>query len=257
VGGRIKKYKKTVLGFDKTMSFDKFLELLYKEMMKNYRNEYIFKNAIINERLLQKYGLKTTILLNEFKIGNSIADIILVNGEVRLFEIKTDLDNLNRLDRQLSDYQKAIGKIYIVTDSKNLCEINKRYSLTRFGIIELDNFGYLRQQKEALNDESFFEHRTIFKMLRKEEYLSIIKEKYKTLPDVPNTKIFKESLKLIERLDVVSFQKMAFSRIKNRMPSLSKILDKPAPDELKLLCYVLGFNEEHYEKLFKLLKRRI
>lgn len=257
IENRIKKYKKTVLGFNRETSFNRFLELLYKEMVKNYRNEYLFKNTILNKLLLNKYGLKSTTLFSEFKIGSSIADLIFINGEVRLFEIKTNLDNLKRLDNQLNEYQKAVEKIYIVTDTKNLNEIKKRYFSNSFGIIELNSHGCLKQHKEAVKNVSFLDHKTIFKMLRKDEYLSIIKNYFERLPNVPNTKIFRESFKLIESMDILKFQKLAFHKIKERAHIETKLLDKRTPDELKLLCYVLDFDVKEYEILFKLLKRRI
>lgn len=40
--------------------------------------------------------------LTELPIGDSKADFIMINGRGVVYEIKTDLDNLNRLNSQLS-----------------------------------------------------------------------------------------------------------------------------------------------------------
>jgi hypothetical protein len=252
------KYQKIVLGNNKALRFYEFLELLYKEMFKNYRNEYLFKNAIVNKLLLGKYSINTTTLLNEFKIGKAIADTILINGEVQLFEIKTDLDRLHRLDQQLKEYQKAVEKIYIVADPKNIYQLKEKYTNEPYGLIEFTSNNILRHHKDAAEDTDYLDHETLFKLLRKEEYLRIISEYFKYQPNVPNTKIFRECLAIIKNINVRKFQKMVFKIIKERNikhPNL--LLDPRVPDELKLLCYTLDLSQEQYTNLFNLLKQKI
>ena len=92
---------------------------IYDELLHSYRNEYVYKNILINKKLINTYSLKNTIVLNEFKIGNSIADFVLLNGKVQIFEIKTELDGLNKLEKQISDYYSFATEVYIVTSSNS------------------------------------------------------------------------------------------------------------------------------------------
>ena len=55
-------------------SYLDYLKLVYRSLASNYRCEYVYKNEII-KKLLSKYGVKSTAVFNEFKVGNSIADI--------------------------------------------------------------------------------------------------------------------------------------------------------------------------------------
>jgi hypothetical protein len=82
----------------------------YGELESNYCNEYLFKNSLLNTKLLEAHGLADTVVLNEFRIANSIADFVLLNGEIRTFEIKTDLDNFDKLEKQILDYQQWKGR---------------------------------------------------------------------------------------------------------------------------------------------------
>ena len=64
----------------KLATYYDFFEHLYGSMLKNYRSEFIYKNEIVNKILLGKYSLNTATVLNEFRIGKSIADLVMLNG---------------------------------------------------------------------------------------------------------------------------------------------------------------------------------
>lgn len=242
----------------KKNDYNSVLEFLYNKLEKNYRNEYLFKNALLNKKLLGTYSLKTTTILNEFKIGSSIADLVLLNGEVRVFEIKTDLDGFDKLEKQINDYKKFADKIYIVVSKNNSSKIEKLYSETNIGIIEFTKSNTLKTIKEAVSDKNYFEHLTIFKTLRKNEYLEILVSYFGFTPNVPNTQIFKDSFDLIKQLDINTFQNLAFQKLKERKIKCPEILESELiPNELKHLCYTLNFSHKEYDNLFKFLKTKV
>lgn len=251
-------HSKSILPSKRNTKFTTFLSKLYEQMVENYCNEYIYKNTILNELLLKNYSLETTTLLNELRINKSIADLVFVNGEVKLFEVKTDLDTLNRLDSQLEDYKKAVEKIYIVTNYKYIEQIKERYSHTRYGIIELTSSLTLKEHQSAELDKSQFDHTVIMKLLRKQEYLKILQGKFSYVPDVPNTLLFKECLKKIKSIDIIEFQSLAFKQLKQRKlnePDL--LLDVNTPKELRFLCHSLNLKESQYYTLYELLNKRL
>jgi hypothetical protein len=255
---KVNKYRSVVFGNKKISNIRELVENVYEEMLKNYKNEYIYKNALITDLLFKKYSFKKTIVLNEFKIGKSIADTVFVNGNVRLFEIKTEFDNLNRLDAQLYEYRKAIEKIFIVTETKYLEILKSRFKNHNYGIIELTEDNTLKQIKPAKFETKYFDYSVIFKLLRKEEYLSILTEKFNHIPTVPNTLLFKESFKMIKRMDILEFQKMTFNKIKERKRfDFSEIKNKDIPSGLKYICYKLKLKEDDYNTLFNILSMRI
>lgn len=251
------KIQKHVVGF-KNRDYNYILGFLYRKLEKNYRSEYLFKNALLNKKLLDSYCINSTTVLNEFKIENSIADFVILNGEVRVFEIKTDLDSFEKLEKQINDYRKFANKIYIVVSSNNSSKIAKLYSNTEIGVIEFTNQNTLKTIKEANNDFSSFEYLTIFKTLRKNEYLEILVDYFGYIPDVPNTQIFKKSFELIKEIDVVDFQSLASKKLKERRINCPEILGSELiPFELKHLCYTLDFTKNEYDDLFKFLNTTI
>ncbi|CAM1333877.1 MULTISPECIES: sce7726 family protein [Tenacibaculum] len=230
---------------------------IYKSLLKVYKNEYVYKNVLINKLLIKKYSLKNTIALNEFKVGNSIADFVLLNGEARIYEIKTELDGLEKLDKQISDYEKFADKIYIVTSSKHIPNLLTKYYNSNIGIIELTNRNALKTLKEAKVNQSVFNHETLFKTLRKDEYLSIIKSYFNVVPNVPNTQIFRECLKLSKKIDILEFQKLVIQKLKFRnISNPESFKERQIPEALKHICYSLNFSDNEYQQLDNFLSQK-
>lgn len=230
---------------------------LYSHLQTNYRCEYFFKNKLFN-KILKQYSLTTTTVFNEFKIGNSKADIMLLNGCIKIFEIKTELDDLTKLKKQINDYQKIAEIINIVTDSKFVNKLLLEYNNTDIGIIEFTDKNSLKIHKKARENCGAFEFDTMFKLLHKKEYLYLVKKNFNFIPDVPNTKTFRVCYELLQSVDIVDFQKQVLMILKKRnieCPDLLKSND--TPNELKHICYTLDFNSNEYDQLFNFLNQKI
>lgn len=250
---KIKKYTTVT---ESTTNLDA-INNIYSLLLKNYKNEYVYKNILTNKLLLKKYSLKNTIALNEFNIGKSIADFVLLNGEAKIYEIKTELDNLEKLDKQVSDYRKFGDKVYIVTSSKYITKLIALYENTTIGIIELTSRNALKTIKEAKSNLSTFNYEVLFKTLRKQEYLELIEEYFKFVPEVSNTRIFKECLNLASKIEISLFQKMVINKLKSRnISNPIRIKEKSIPDSLKHICYILDFSENEYEELNSFLNKK-
>ncbi len=249
------KLKKYTTVSNSTTNLDA-INLIYNSLLKNYKNEYVYKNILTNKLLLKKYSLKNTIALNEFNIGKSIADFVLLNGEAIVYEIKTELDNLEKLDKQIVDYCQFGDKVYIVTSSKHVNKLIKLYNNSTIGIIELTSRNALKTLKEATSNVATFSYEKLFKTLRKQEYLEIIDEYFHFVPEVSNTRIFKECLALAKNIEVSLFQKLVVNKLKSRnISNPKKIHEKVIPESLKHICYTLDFSKNEYEKLNSFLNK--
>ncbi|MGY5352147.1 sce7726 family protein [Wenyingzhuangia sp. IMCC45533] len=242
--------------FSNSITNLELLDNVYNELLESYRSEYVYKNALINKKLIKKYSLKNTIALNEFKIGNSIADFVLLNGKARVFEIKTELDGLDKLEKQISDYYSFATEVYIVTSSKHIEKLIELYKETKVGIIELTQKNSFKEIKPALSNIDLLDHSSIFKSLRKNEYVNVLKANSFQIPKVPNTLIFKECLNLSKNIHIEDFQKSAIKVLKKRNiknPDLLK--DNRVPNYLKHICYSLNLSKPEYEELNSFLNK--
>lgn len=106
-------------------SYGDLFKQIYDVLKKSYRNEYYYKNTLLNKLLLGVHSVNTTTALTELPIANSKADFLMINGKAVVYEIKTELDNLERLESQINDYYLAFDHVAVVTYEENLEAIEK------------------------------------------------------------------------------------------------------------------------------------
>lgn len=248
------KHKNDFSGLDNKAA----ISYLYKYSGKEYRNEYFYKNTLLNKLLIGRHSLNTTTALTELNIGNSKADFVLINGKAVVYEIKTELDNLDRLDNQIQDYYKAFDHVCIVTSKKHLNKVMEKYNSTRVGICVLTDRETISTKKEAIENRESLEHNSIFKMLRKKEFETVLSKFYGFLPKTNQFVYYKECLKLFERIPMEYVYKEVLILLKKRVKisSQEKFLNE-IPYELKTLVYFSNYNETEYDWLLNFLNNHI
>lgn len=184
---------------DLSMKLSQFFEHLYNLIAKLYRNEYVYKNAIVNKILLGKYSLNTSSILTEFRIGERKADVVILNGTSMAYEIKTEYDTLDRLQDQIDAYVCTFDMTNVITSSSQISSLEKILS-DEIGLLELTSNYTIRTVREAKSLKSSVRPEFIFNSLRKPEYLSIIESVYGLIPNVPNTHIYKVCFDLFSKL---------------------------------------------------------
>ena len=87
---------------------------IYCQLGHSYRNEYYYTNTLLNKLLVGIHNVNTTTALSQVRIAKHIADFVMINGEGCVYEIKSDLDNFDRLSDQIYDYFKAFSKVSVL-----------------------------------------------------------------------------------------------------------------------------------------------
>jgi len=245
----VKRYIKNPNGKD----YGTLLSEIYSYMNKQYRNEYLYKNTLLNKLLLGKHSLRTTTALTELPIGKSKADFVMINGKGVVYEIKTELDNVDRLNNQIDDYYKAFKYVCVVTCDEHY---NKIINLVdeSVGIIILTSKGSLKTIREAKEKSSELDYKTIFKILRKAEFESIIEYAGFDLPKSSQFHYYKECMSVIENIEILNLQIEMLKRLKRRENIDVEEFKYIVPYELKFLVYFSGFHKDEYLVLNKTLK---
>lgn len=182
--------------------FEYLSYLYYHFMMRYYRCEYVYKNEVINKILLRHFTHPGTISFSEFRVDQSIADLVMFNGISRAYEIKTDYDSDKRLIHQLTDYNKLFDKCYLVTSSDG-CKKYAKELPENVGIIVFEhrrNSLVHRIVREAEINE-MIDIPTLMRSIRSVEYKSIVKDLYGSLPLVSEFDMFEECEKLLTKAD--------------------------------------------------------
>jgi len=240
----------------KNYSYMDYLALIYKTLTQSYRCEYIYKNEIINQLLLKKYGTKNTIAFNEFKTGDSIVDFAVVNEESKAFEIKTKLDTPKRLKKQMFDYRKIFNKCFIVVDASE-CKYYANHLDETTGIVALsfERGRILLDEHRSASRIEKIDSDALMKCLRTSEYENIIREYFGELPNVPKYNLFEACKLQMNLIDSDNLNRLFLQEIKKRKNPTGYLKD--SPKILRQIIFSLNLTPKNQETLIKKLNNPI
>jgi hypothetical protein len=243
--------------FDEESTLRECFDYFYKLIFKYYRNEYVYKNSIARKVLLGRHSVKTSCMLTEFRISNSKADVLVLNGTSHVYEIKTDLDSLDRLPKQVSDYKRAVDYVNVITSPSYADKVENCVD-DDVGILVLNNRGSISTLRSPSSNKKNVNPGVIFDSLRKNEYLSIIKSCGVEIPDVPNTLLFKQCRDIFSSFDPVLCHDRMLESVKKR--TLDKDLENfvlSLPDSLKSIAYSSGLSKASKKHFLEVLDKRV
>ena len=225
---------------------------IYQYLKNEYQNEYYYKNTLLNKLLLGVHSPHTTTALTEVPISNSKADFILINGKAVVYEIKTALDNFERLSGQIEDYYKAFSRVVVVTSEGNFDEVQRRLQNSPVGICLLTSKGTLSVRKEPIEYNDMLSKTVMFKILRKKEYEQILLKLFGALPTVSQFEYYRACQSLFESLQREEAYQVFIQALKLRT-KFDIVEYSKVPYELKFLIYFSNYKKSDYEKLCKFL----
>lgn len=237
------------------MSNRVIFEFLYDIFKKKYRNEYFYKNTIINKKLLGVHSINTTVALAEVPIYKSKADFILINGKGVVFEIKSDLDNLDRLSSQIEDYYKVFTHVCVVSNEEQSKKIIDLFPNDAIGVMTLTNKNQFRNIRKIKEDSSKLNYREIFKVMRKSEYEKIIIKYFGALPKTSQIEYYEVCFGLISQIPISTLHTDFLSELKNRNLKYKEEFKTLVPKELRYLTYFANFKLNDYKELSTFLNK--
>lgn len=224
---------------------------IYAYLGKEQRNEYYYMNTLLNKLLVGVHSVNTTTALSQVRIGQHIADFVMINGEGRVYEIKSDLDNFNRLHDQLSDYYRAFSKVSVLSAiheyermEKILCELGDMGAAVGIYVMNDNNLWFSsksRREPQEFNEK--LSHTSIFKLLRKNEYENILLQYYNEIPEVAPVLHFKACLEQFKKIPILNAQDLAFKELKKRN-RITKAVFEGVQSELKSVVYFSGLSRK-------------
>ncbi|WP_051560165.1 sce7726 family protein [Marinobacterium jannaschii] len=168
-----------------------FFEGCFEKLKVNYRNEYVFKNAIATKIVRGRHKLSNCHYISEFKVGRSIADVAVFNGTSTAYEIKSSFDSFERLRDQIASYSSAFDKVYVVVPKEKVDKVFLHIE-DHIGVYELTDRYSLSQVREAESNIDNICSDSILGCLRRGEYLNIVKNKYGYIPSGKPSEIKRE-----------------------------------------------------------------
>ena len=205
-------------------------------LSKKYRNEFIYKSMITRKILLGKHSLNTAVLLNEFRVHDCKADVAVINGTSNVYEIKTERDSLQRLNKQICTYQSVFANVNVVVGSNHLNSVLKT-TPDSVGVLLLNHRNHISTHRKAVEFCDNISTEAIFNSIRLSESKKILENIGIEIPNVPNTKTYLTLKSLFKDLSseeahkrMVSILKLSrnHSKVSTFLDSLPKSLHSSA-----------------------------
>ena len=236
-------------------TYSDLLKKSYSVISKYYRCEYVYKNELI-KLLLKKYGTRNSVYFSEFRVGNSIADMTMFNGESKAFEIKTEYDTPRRLDRQMDDYKRFFDKCYIIIPENKVDEYSDIVESTT-GIIAMSrNNGriILKEIRHAEQNERF-DPEALMSCLRTEEYKNIALSLGESLEGVAGYDMYKYCYQVISKANPDELRELFLREIKKRKNNTALL--RKYPMSIRQMMLSLNLPEGKANKLLEQLNINI
>gem|GEM_PF-5738570 len=147
----------------------------YNFLLANYKNEYVYKNSLIRN-IKNNELLHNDALFSELNIGkDSRVDIAHFSQSNHAYEIKTEFDTFNRLEKQLMDYTTGFEYVSIVIPETKLKSTLKVVTKD-IGIMVLSKDASVNVYRTASSNLDLVTHGGLFSLLHEQEFSSLLKK---------------------------------------------------------------------------------
>lgn len=209
---KISRYDNSLISGNCTYST--YLKHIYKVIEKFYPNEYVYKNEFINKQLMKELGTSNSIIYNEFRLGKAVADMVMFNGNSKVFEIKTLLDKDSRLDNQLFQYGKIFNEVYVIAPR---IKADKYINLDdKTGIILYDERNRDFTFARASVKNTSIDVDILMQVLHTNEYISIVEQHFGFKPSFNDFNKFEICKNLIKQIPHNTLNQFFIALMKKR-----------------------------------------
>ncbi|BFM04836.1 sce7726 family protein [Halioxenophilus aromaticivorans] len=248
---------KQILGFSETDEL-KVIDIVkqsFEFLKKNYPYEYVYKCTLFKNIVLGVHSPNTTAMLSELKLGTSKVDAMIINGIATSYEIKSEFDNFDRLEKQLFDYTAYSDKVFVVCSSKNADPIKNKIS-NSFGLMVLNKRGSFSIMRDSKLFNPSYTADKATSLLTAPELRNISREINNNIDNVPNTQLVKKCNKLISTLPPSQIKQNVFEALKSRGLSKNKVVSR-LPYQLSGRALSLKISQRKQDAFFEALSTPI
>lgn len=209
-------------------------------MMKRYRNEYVFKNSLVDRIVFGRHNPRTASALLELRAGSSIADVVVLNGTSTAYEIKTDLDDFSRLLPQLRCYEQCFERVAVVTSPRLAARVLATVP-KNVGVVALSDRGGLSEVRAPASDIGRLSLAGLFGLLRRQEILNILRRTHGYEVDVLPAQLWQRTRDLFLHISV----EVAHAEVVDQLRARGMQAAGPAgvmPRSLRAMAYELPLN---------------
>ena len=163
--------------------------------------EYVYKTCLLKRTVFGTYSPNTTALYMEFPVAGARADILLVNGDAKVFEVKTRFDDTTRLNIQLAEYYRCFRSVNVVVE-EDQSERYTRELPDHVGVSALTSRFSISVRRSPRGMSGKLDHARMFALLRQREYYDIASDLKMDLLNVDPSVRYQAALERFSTLPV-------------------------------------------------------
>ena len=164
---------------------------IFDVLRRRYRADYVYRMAIATKLFLGRHSPASTSLLSELRVWRSRADLVMLNGTSTAYEIKTELDNLDRLKSQLDAYLRMFDIVQVVTCESQLPQLQAIIPPS-VGIILLSQKFSFQTVREPTANAANIDIPTVIDALRLDELTQLTRKLCGMVPQTSRVRLVDE-----------------------------------------------------------------
>ncbi|MDZ4169595.1 MAG: sce7726 family protein [Coriobacteriia bacterium] len=206
----------------------------FRTLVREHPVEYVFKSCALERLLFGRHSPRRTAFYTEFRVGDSRADLVVINGQAHAYEVKTSYDDFSRLAAQLEDYYRVFTHVTLFVDETR-AESVARVVPEFTGIVVLSRKYSMSTVRPAVSSAKGLDNGALFRLLHSDEYLSLLSRLGVEMRCVDRALRYGQSLEAFAELDPVDAQieVMQILKQRQRTTQLADIADG-LPHSLRL-----------------------
>lgn len=210
----------------------------HRLLSRGYRSEYVFKNDIVSRVVFGRHSPRTASALIEQPMGDSIADVVVLNGTTTVYEVKTDLDQFSRLRTQLADYSSRAEYVYVVTSPERMAAA-AAVAPEHVGVLGLhQRRGHLSTFRPAASNMARLDVSHLFRLLRTGEVQAALYATHGYRPNPHQGRMWEEMEELFLTLSPTVAHHQVLQQLRSRAAHIADLLVSEAlPTSLRALAY--------------------
>jgi len=181
----------------------------------------------------------------------------MINGAATVYEIKTELDNPDKLVRQLAEYFRAFRLVNVVVHSSDADRYLSHLAHDPTGIIVVGSRRRLSIAQEAKPFDGELDTRVMFNALRQSEAAYALAACGIEPPEVPNGVRYSQYLELASSIPPSVFQVAFAAALKIRRIKAVELLREPRYETLRSLVVQLNPTPQQEQRLRAWLTRDV
>lgn len=231
------------LGLTSDASAGSVLAAAYDLLSASYRSEYFYKNLIASKVVIGKHRAANVVMLSEFRLGKSIADCVFINGSGMVYEVKTEFDSPDKLERQLANYYRAFPLVNVVAHENTSERYLRVLNSSPAGLLVVGPRSRLSTARVAVHSAEGFDIPTMFNALRQAEVERVLTDTFGKLPAVPSGLRYAERLSLAMTMSPDTFQSEMQAALKRRLLRADRdLVINPITEPLRALLFQINPN---------------